>query len=67
MDNKRSTSVELRILREENAELKEKLERAYLLIDELNEVLLDNDRLRTMLKSEKGLNCNGLKRIYKET
>lgn len=67
MDNKRSTSVELRILREENAELKEKLERAYLLIDELNEVLLDNDRLRTMLKSEKGLSCNGLKRIYKET
>lgn len=53
MDNKRrSMPVELRILREENAELKEKLERAYLLIDELNEVLLDNDRLRTMLKSE---------------
>ena len=53
MDNKiRSIPVELRKLREENAELKDKLERAYLLIDELNDTLLDNERLRAMLMSE---------------
>ena len=43
---------EIRRLSEENADLKEKLEKAYLLIDELNDVLLDNKRLRELLKSE---------------
>lgn len=47
-----NSTSEIRRLREENAELKEKLDRAYLLIDELNEVLLDNKRLRAMLQSE---------------
>lgn len=47
-----TTTEEIRRLANENAELKDKLDRAYMLIDELNEVLLDNKRLRAMLKSE---------------
>ena len=47
-----NNAAEIRRLSEENAELKEKLDRAYMLIDELNEVLLDNKRLRAMLRSE---------------
>lgn len=43
---------EIRRLVDENAELKDKLDKAYLLIDELNDTLLDNERLRAMLKSE---------------
>lgn len=45
-------TAEISRLKVENIELKDKLERAYLLIDELNDTLLDNERLRAMLMSE---------------
>lgn len=45
-------AAEISRLKVENIELKDKLERAYLLIDELNDTLLDNERLRAMLMSE---------------